>query len=375
MDDVTGNETIIAIGAARHLPHDIGIDVGPLHPAGHPGIQIAAQVEGDLVVSADARIGLMHRSAEKLFEARDYRQLMMLANRHDWLSAFSSELCIALALEDAMGIAPPERATWSRTLLAEYNRITAALMMVGASIAPAALDFRERLVALQEQATGGRVHPMFVRIGGLSGGLQPGWLEAVRDELGRLGAAWNDLMADAADATRRLAGIGRLTPSDAIDLGATGAVGWASGVGIDLRRDQPYLAYAELEQELPATTFGGGDIPARYHALMAQIPASLRLIDRCMDRLGALGDERVDVPLPKVVRVPEGTTYAQIEGPLGVAGVLLVSTGDRTPWRLKLRTPSLVNIQALARALPGSRIDQVADITRSFFFVIGDADR
>jgi NADH-quinone oxidoreductase subunit D len=125
---------LVAIGAARHLPHDRVAHLDPRHPLAHAPLQLRLELEEDVVVSADPQIGLLNRSVEKLFEARDYRQLMMLANRHDWVAPFASEVGVALTLESAMGITAPECATWTRTLLLELTRVSAALLFVGAAL-------------------------------------------------------------------------------------------------------------------------------------------------------------------------------------------------------------------------------------------------
>ncbi len=366
---------LVAVGAARHLPHDVAIDPGPWHPAGHPGLQIAIEVEDEIIVAADVRIGLMHRSAEKLFEHRDYRQALALANRHDWLCAFASELGLAMAIEEALGIRPPDRATWSRTLLAELNRITASLVFIGAFASPEALAMRERLVHLQEVATGGRVHPMITRIGGLAGPLETAWLDdlaiALDELMSRLPVVRADLdaMADA------LSGVAVLTSEQALRAAALGPVGRASGVDTDLRRDAPSLAYGELAELITVPIDASGDIPARHRVLVEQLPVSRALIAACDAHLRDLGAGPVDVPLPKTIRLPEGMTTRSWEGPLGVAGILIASTGEKTPWRLKLRSPSFATLQAMEQALPGTPMRHLAAAVLSFPFVLGDADR
>lgn len=368
-------ELVVAIGVARHLPHDLALDLDPLSPAGQAGLQLDVRVDGEVIVGADARIGLMHRSAEKLFEVRDYRQVLALANRHEWLSAFASELCVALTAEQALGITPPERATWARTLLAELTRITASLALIGQVERAPALDLRERLVHLQEVATGGRLHPMFVRIGGTAAQLDRAWLDAVDVVLDDVDTALGAMSERVLASLAPFAGVGVLTHDAAIEVAATGPVGRASGIDLDLRRDAPYAAYGELADRITVPTASDGDVVARYRLLLEQLPVSIALMRACTDRLRTLGDGPHDVPLPKVVRVPEGTTYGQVESSLGVAGVLLVSTGEKAPWRLKLRTASFANVQALARGLIGTRLDQLGVVVPSFFFVMGDADR
>ncbi len=376
----TTQELLIGVGVGAHLECDATLPLRDFHPSGHAGFQLQVRVEDGVVQRTDIRMGLMHRGSEKLFEARDYRQIMMLANRHDWLSAFSSELGIGLAIEAATGITPPERATWTRTLLAEANRVAVALAFLGA-VLPAyedrarVLASRERLVDAQERATGGRVHPMFTRIGGIAAPLGA-------EVLAHYAAIVADLRAGlprVADAVLLLAdglrGLAPLRREEAVGFGASGPVARASGVDLDLRRDDSYLAYAELGELLTVPTRSAGDAAARYEVLLEQVPVSLDLMSACVDRLVLLGPGPIDVRLPKTVKVPEGVTHSWIEGPLGISGALLASVGDRTPWRLKIRSASFNNVQAIRNAVVGTRLDDLADAVMSFFFVVGDVDR
>lgn len=349
----------------RDLDCDIAIDLGPHHPSAHGGFQLALALEGNTIISATPRVGFLHRSAEKLFEARDYRQILMLANRHDWLSAFSSELTVALAVEEATGITPPERATWLRMILAEANRIAAHLLML-AFVDPELLTLREKWARWQERATGGRVHPMITRIGGLVSDIPAETLteaiaiaEMSRDALARVSipARWESLAIVTADVAR---------------TGASGPVGWASGVTDDLRRDEPYLAYRG--KTIPVVT-GQGSAADRYRMLIAHIHMSTELIATCVRECSASSGAPVNVPLPKTLRVPEGITYVATENPFGHHGVLLVSSGDKVPWRMKLRTPSFAHVQLLSHALPGTSLEELGDAVASFFLVSGDIDR
>ena len=196
-------DLLIGIGAAGLLPCDAQLPLLEHHPVANPGFQLQVTVDADVVTSADARVGLMHRSAEKLFESRDLRQAMALADRHDWLSAFSSEVGVALTLESALGITPPERATWIRTLLAEANRISASLAFLCPVAGEVRADLealRERLTSLQEQVTGGRVHPGFARIGGVAAAIDAASL----DDYSAVPATLGALQPRIADGRRRL---------------------------------------------------------------------------------------------------------------------------------------------------------------------------
>jgi len=379
---VTGADptrVIAAIGMAQYLRSGdtprITLDLGSYHPGNHGGLEIAIETDdASTITHAEVRPGLMHRSAEKLFEARDYRQIMMLANRHDWLSAVSSELGVALAVEKATGITPPDRATWSRMLLAEAGRIGASALLLGSLGVVDALTLREAWADWQERATGGRVHPMVNRIGGLEHALPNACLTDIsawaRDAEDR-STAWRAEI----QAREDLRGCAILELDTARTYACSGAVGQASGVDWDLRRDDPYLAYAELDLDWSAPVHTEGDARARYVSLVDSIGLSAQIIHQCVERLRDLEDQPFSVQLPKTLRAPEGTVHAWTQNPLGIAGWLLVSNGDALPVRLKARTPSFAHLQAMQFALVGTQMESLSSAVASFFFVTGDADR
>jgi NADH-quinone oxidoreductase subunit D len=331
----------------------------------------------------------MHRGAEKLFEVRDYRQIIVLANRHDWLSAFSNELGVVLGVERMLGMEVPERAVWARTLLAELNRVLNHLMFLGSyplelgAITPVFYAFREReeLQAVMEEASGGRMHYMFNRVGGLKEDLPAGWLErvsyAVRAVRARL-PELESLIVGNEILEARTRGVGVLAPEMIAAYGVSGPIARASGVDLDLRRDEPYLAYAELFAAGGpgrVVTRTAGDCLARLEVLLEQVHVSLDLADACLDRLRSLPQGPVNVRLPKVLKVPEGDLYTATENPLGLNGYYLVSRGEKTPWRLKLRSASFNNIAVLGEVLPGNLIADMVAILGSMFFVVGDVDK
>jgi len=370
-------QLLAAIGAARHLPADLQLELGELHPTQQGGMQLDLTVEEGRILAADPRIGFVHRSAEKLFEARDYRQLMMLANRHDWVSAFSSELAIALVLEEAMGIIPPERATWSRMLLAEMNRLTAALLMLGAAM-PEGIDLlrsREHHLDLLERLTGSRVHPMFNRIGGVANAVDDLWLTDVALLIDKQRKSFEALPDRVATQFQHCIGIGVISTQQVHDFGLSGPIAQACGLAMDLRLAAPYLAYAEVMTTADACVRTDGDITARFTVIAEQALLSLRIMESAVQWLRQAGSGPIDVPLPKVVRAPELTVYGSIEGSLGNTGVLLDSVGDRSPWRLKLRTPAFATIAALQSTLIGLPVEQLVPMVQSCAFMIGDADR
>jgi NADH-quinone oxidoreductase subunit D len=359
------------------------LNIGPQHPSTHGVLRLKLVLDGERVVRCEPIIGYMHRGAEKLFEARDYRQIIVLANRHDWLSAFNNELGVVLAVERLMGLEVPERAVWLRTALAELNRVLNHLMFLGSypleigAITPVFYAFRERetIQAIMEEVSGGRMHYMFNRVGGLKEEVPAGWTKRARlaiDEVRRRLPDLDNLIRRNEIFLARTSGVGVLSAADAAGFGASGPVARASGLDFDLRRDEPYLAYGSLD--VPVVTRTAGDCHSRFECMLDQVYVSLDLAQTCLDRIDQITGP-VNVRLPKVVKAPEGHTYAWTENPLGVNGYYLVSRGDRTPWRLKLRTASYANVQALTTLLPGTLVPDLIAILGSMFFVVGDIDK
>ena len=363
------SELLVGVGAAAGTTGATLLSLGPHHPSSHGVLQVALTVQDGRVATAEPVVGFLHRGAEKLFEVRDYRQLVMLANRHDWLSAFGNELGICLAVERMLGMTPPDRAVWLRTLLAEVNRVLNHLAFLGAATPheQRALREREGLQAVMEEATGGRLHYMFNRIGGLAADVPAGWTDRLRRAADEVRAVLPRLAASVDDVPR---GLGVLAPEVALSHGVSGPVARASGVDLDLRRDEPYLAYGRLD--VPVVLRSEGDAHARSACVLDQVAASLDLVDRCLD---ALPGGAVALRLPKTVKAPEGSTYAWTENPLGLQGYYLVSRGDRVPWRLAMRTASFNNVSALGPALVGTPLEHVVTVLASFFFVVGDVDK
>lgn len=379
-------DLLAASGAAVALGADLVLDLGTLHPSAHGAFRVRLRVDGDTVVAAEPLPGLLHRGAEKLFEVRDYRQVVALADRHDWLAGAASETGVALAVERMLGLEVPERATWLRTALAELTRVTSALLFLAATLAvdedPAAVPAyaaREALLLALESWTGSRLHPAIVRVGGLASDAPAGWADTAMAAATTARAALADLgdRLSSSEVTETTAGVATLSRDDAVAYGVSGPVARASGLDLDVRRDDPYLAYADLAADglLAVPTATAGDAHARLTVLLAQVPVALALLEAALERAELLRGGAVDVRLPKVVRVPQGETYVWTENPTGVNGYYLASTGDRVPWRLKVRSASFNNVQAMTAALPGTRLDALVPALMSFFFVVGDLDR
>lgn len=348
-------------------------------PVTHGYTQFNLELQDDKVTSAKPVLGSMHRGAEKLFESRDYRQILMLANRHEWLGSFTGELGVAQLVENALGIEVPEAATWFRTLLAEYNRITSHLAFIAGfpwlddDISKSLRQAREMWNSHFADYTGNRMHPMITRIGGISHAPTQSWLlelnqliEHTRHVIGKNLPVINAQLAN-------YAGVGILSLDQAIQYAVSGPVARASGYQIDLRKNTSGLKYVELSTSEVA--FSYGDVASRIGILVAEIGQSVNwlteLIPICIEQV----NQQVDVLLPKVLRVPEGVYTHQIETPLGIASWLLVSKNDKMPYRLKLRPASLHTLLATEKVLVGSKTEHIDAVIASMPFISGDVDR
>ena len=377
------------MGAGGLATSDMVLNIGPQHPATHGVLRLRITLDGERITKCEPIVGYMHRGAEKLFEVRDYRQILVLANRHDWLSAFSSEISVALAVEKMLGMEVPERATWTRTLLSELNRVLNHLMFLGSyplelgAITPMFYVFREReeLQGVMEEIAGGRLHYMFNRVGGLRDDIPAGWLDRAAAAVSLVRSRMPEIESFIVGnpiLNARTKGVGVVSREMVEQYGITGPIARASGVDVDLRRDDPYLAYGEL------FTPGGpgrvitrseGDSLARLEVLLDQTHVSLDLADACIEVLRSLPQGPVNVKLPKVLKVPEGDGYVATENPLGFNGYYIVSRGEKTPWRLKLRSASFNNMACLGEVMRGQLLADMVAILGSMFFVVGDIDK
>jgi NADH-quinone oxidoreductase subunit D len=357
------------------------INIGPQHPSTHGVLRLVLELDGEVITRAEPVIGYMHRGAEKLAEHRDARQVLVLMNRHDWLSAFNNELGWIIAVERLAGIEVPERAQWIRTMLAEWNRILNHLMFMGSyplelgAITPLFYAFieRELIQGLMESATGGRMHFSYVRAGGLKDDLPYGWLKHSADVLKQVRAKLKDfdnLVMGNEIVYARTKGIGAIPPETAIAYGCSGPVLQASGVAMDPRKDEPYEKYDQVEFDVPIGR--NGDSYDRLWVLVQRMHESCRIIEQCMEKLPA-GDY-IAGKLPKKLSL-QGETYVRTENPLGMMGYYVVGDGKKEPYRLKMRTPSFSNISVLPAMLPGTLVPDLIALLGSIFFVVGDIDR
>jgi NADH-quinone oxidoreductase subunit D len=357
------------------------LDLGPEHPSQAGLIELRLWTDNDVITTAKVVVGAMHRGAEKLFEVRDYRQILMLADRHDWHAPFFGELTIALVCEQMMGLAVPDRAIWLRTLLAEHTRILSHcgfLSYVPHRIPgdPGLRRLREELRNQTLRLTGNRIHPMATRIGGLAVDADDAWLHAERQIAAHATRVAEAVltMIESPLFAGLTSGVGLLDLKTIQHFGVSGPAARASGVDLDLRLQLPYLAYPHLADLMTPPVRRSGDAQSRLGVLAEEMAISASLMIACIDRIRDLPGP-VSVKLGKIIRVPEGEAYLAIEAPLGIAGVFLVSRGEKTPWRLKLRTPSFNNVSSLERVLVGVRTEALEGTLASIGYVVGDLDK
>jgi NADH-quinone oxidoreductase subunit D len=374
-----GGIEIVTEGQLR--TEEMILNIGPQHPSTHGVLRIVLELDGEMIIRAEPVIGYMHRGAEKLSEYRDPRQVLVLMNRHDWLSAFNNELGWIIAVERMLGIEVPERAQWIRTMMAEWNRLLNHLMFTGSyplelgAMTPMFYAFRERemIQGLMESATGARMHHSYVRVGGLKDDLPRGFLKQGVEVLKWIRNKLHDfetLILGNEIIHARTRGIGILPAEVATAFGCSGPIMHASGVPMDTRKDEPYEKYAEVEFDVPVATTG--DCYDRLWVLVQRMWESCKIIEQCMDRLPA-GEYRAS-KMPKTVKM-DGEIYVRTENPLGLMGYYLVGNGSQWPYRLKMRTASFSNVSVLPVLLEGNLLPDLIAIMGSIFFVVGDIDR
>ncbi len=347
------------------LPGANHISLGPRHPSESGMLGLNLDFFQGTVRRAEVQPGYLHRGAEKLFEVRDYRSAIMLADRHDWLSSFSGELVVTRVVEEAMGLLPPPRAIWLRTLLAEYARIhshLSYLSYVHPGVWPWVEELRSGLLAW----SGNRVHPMLNRVGGLASDAPDGWLAHQMTVMDSLARCADDV---AMSLGTRFQGLAVADRDTCLRYSLSGPVARACGLDLD-RRPAHSAAYAEVF--VPTPLQSSGDAHARFTVLTDEVRTSAAMV-RQLAKSAPAGP--ISVKLSRRLKVPEGEHVSDIEAPWGIAGSLLVSRGGQTPWRLALRTPTFANVNALEHLLVGAQHHEIPHIIASVGFATGDLDK
>ena len=358
------------------------LNLGPQHPATHGTLRIVAKLDGEQVISADPMMGYRHRGYEKLAEVRSYPQVNALVNRLDWVGWFANEVPFTLACEQLMEIEAPPRAQWIRTALFEMARIANIILFLGdmaaqvGALTPLFFAFRDREYVLNqiEAVTGGRFHPNFDRIGGLKDDLPKGWLADTKASMQKVLAFCDeleDLFVGSEIFEARARGVGVIPPDIGLQYGLSGANIRASGIDWDIRRDNNVgLVYDQLDWKV--WTHTDGDSYARFWVRLQETREAAKMVMQICDGVPA---GPVMAKVPRIIKVPEGEAYVATENPLGEMGFYVVSKGDLTPFRVKIRTASFNNVSIAPWLLRGVFVPDIVTILASLYFILGDIDR
>jgi NADH-quinone oxidoreductase subunit D len=384
------------------------LSMGPQHPSTHGVLQIMLEIEGENIIKAEPEIGYLHTGIEKTAENLFWSQAQTVIERMDYLAPSSNAYCYCLAVEQLLGITDriPERARQIRVLQAELTRIASHCVWLGThGIDLGALsaffycfDMREKILDLQEAAGGARMHPNYLRVGGVQTDLPSGFMEQLDALIGMFPERVRDLrkLLQANPILQdRLIDVGIMSQEEAQDWSITGPSLRATGIAYDVRRAFPYGGYEAYEFEIPTRT--EGDSYARFLVRLDEMEQSMGIVRQVRNALKpgpiAIDDAKVMPPPKETIalsmealihhfkimtegfRVPPGDVYQAVEGPRGELGYYVVSDGGNRPYRVRTRPPSLYNLQVLKGLAPGNLIADLVVIIGSLDPVFGEVDR
>lgn len=361
--------------------NEVELNMGPQHPSTHGVLRLKLAVDNEVVVRVEPILGYLHRGMEKLWESLTYVQVVPLTDRLDYLASLSNNLGYVLTVEKLAGIEVPRRARYIRIVLAELQRLASHLAWAGfmandigaMSVLLYGFEAREEILDLFEAYCGARLTIHGIRIGGVVHDLDAALISRIRTVLARIPKRLADIRA-LLDENRiwkeRTVGIGPITAAEAIDFGLTGPALRASGVAWDLRKDVPYSSYDEIDFEVPLGR--NGDVYDRYLVRLEEICQSIRIVGQALDGLPE-GEHKAKVP--RVLRIPPAEAYHAIEAPKGVLGFTIRSNGTDKPERVKMRSPSFVNLQSLEHMCVGCLFPDIVGILGSLDIVLGEIDK
>jgi NADH-quinone oxidoreductase subunit D len=382
------------------------VNFGPNHPSTHGVLRLVVDLDGENVVGLSAVIGYLHTGFEKNMEAKTWWKAITYPARIDYLAFQANEYAFVAAIEKLLEIEVPPKATWMRTLLLELNRIHSHLIWLGTgaleigaiSMLWYCFNARDLVLDLFELVGGTRMHTRYFQAGGLVEDIPRGFFTECKkfcDDFPKAIDQYEALLTNQKIWLERTRGLGLLSAEDAIALGQSGPVLRASGVDWDIRRAEPYLAYPELDFDVPV--YHGGDVYDRYRIRVDEMRESVRIIEQCLDGMpgGAwiAGDRKVVLPpreelhtsmeslihhfkiVTEGYSVPEGEVYVTVESPRGEFGCYVVSDGGPKPWRVKFRAPSFVALEATATCMSDALVADMIAIVGSLDTVMGEVDR
>ena len=383
-----------AMAAAESVPVEIDpptlfdvqemeLNFGPQHPSTHGVLRLVIRVDGEKILHTRPEIGYLHRGTEKLFETETYPMGIPHTDRLDYVAAATNNHAYCLTIEKLLGVEIPRRAQIIRVVLDELQRLSSHLVWLGTSgidlgaVTPFWYAFREREQILDffEEYCGARLTLNCMRIGGLPFDITAGWVERLMEFIDDLPSRIDDyeqLLTDNRIWKKRTVGIGVISGEECIEWGVTGPVLRASGVEWDLRRAQPYECYDELDFAIP--TRENGDTYDRYIVRVQEMRQSVRIIRQCLDRL-SLPPGEFRGKVPRVIKPLAEEVYASIESPKGELGFYCVSNGTNRPYRMHVRPPSFINLQALPRLAKGHLVSDLVALIGTIDIVLGEVDR
>lgn len=357
------------------------VNIGPQHPATHGVLRFRVSLEGEIVQKVDVNCGYIHRGIEKMCESLTYPQTLALTDRLDYLSAHQNRHALCLCIEDALQIEVPERAKYIRTIMDELTRVASHLLFwstfcmdLGALTAFFyGFRDREKILDILEETCGGRLIQNYNVIGGVMADIHPNLVGRVKEFIKYLPPMlkeYHGVFTGNIIAQERMKGIGILSRADAISYGVTGPSGRASGWNCDVRKLHPYGVYDKVNfQEI---TYQEGDVYHRYMVRMKEIEQSLHILEQLIDNIPE-GDFAVKTK--PVIKLPEGQYFHSVEASRGEFGVFIESRGDKTPYRMKFRSPGLPLVSVVDLLASKNKIADLIAIGGSLDYVVPDIDR
>jgi len=411
-DDVHPKIVQALLGADSHitledaLENEMILNMGPQHPATHGVLRLLLRLDGETVIACVPELGYLHRGYEKMAENMSYMEFIPHTDRLDYISPPANNVAYALAVEKLAGITAPPRAQYIRMLLAELARMCSHLVSIGAlamdvgalTVFLWGLREREKILDFFDVICGARFTTSYTRIGGVASDVTSGTLKKIIEFLDQFEEKLDEmerLLNGNRIFIERLEGVGIISKDDAIDLGFTGPNLRGSGVEFDLRRATPYLFYNEMDFTIPVYT--EGDSLARYFVRADELRESSKIIRQVIDKMPN-GEVMLNSPkkvLPRKTEIytkmeelihdfmivnfginpPAGEVYSAVENPKGELGFYIVSKGEGHPWKMKIRSPSFANLQAVPHLVKGYMISDVVAIVGSIDPIMGEADK
>jgi NADH-quinone oxidoreductase subunit D len=361
--------------------NELVLNMGPQHPSTHGVLRVILKLDGEKVLGTECVIGYLHRGVEKIAENRTYAMFNPYVDRMDYVAAVSNGLGYCLAVEKLLNVEAPPRAAYIRVILAELNRMASHQLWLGThaldigAMTPLFYTFRDReeILKIFEKYCGARLTTHAFRIGGTQyetyGGFEQEVNTFVKFVTPKIDE-YEELLTTNRIWVERTKGVGVLSGPDCKDFGVTGPVLRASGVKWDLRKAQPYSMYEKFDFEIP--TGENGDTYDRYIVRIAEMRQSLRIIDQAVN---SLPEGPIMAKVAKVMKPPVGEVYVSIEAPKGELGYFIVSDGSTQPYRVRVRPPSFVNLQALDKMVRGALVADVVAVIGTLDIVLGEVDR